>query len=860
MGRRASLQMTANKGELDPDLSERVDLEAYYDSLAKAPNTVFHPQGGYSDRGGFMLNSDADILATGNTRRLRKRIVPIAVTDADVTSYNGGNKAYLVDAKPDTTFVTNAVTGPLFVAFEVDLRVPTAVEFVDLVAFKSELVGADEAVLVQYFDGSDWITFADAPDVPAAKGIRTAVRTRRFGMMPGRAGGAVQARQWRVVVVDAVGIGQVTIGGLRMWREIARNSPVHVEELARDLTDMEELVIGERNVDVYVRQRYVASVPIDVAAQQVAELSYAGGFDTLMLFHEMIETPRIMRQGSAGEWNIDAAPFENVPNLISQAVFSGDQDEIQDVALAGLVAGDVVYLFHGGSFVAALAFVSYEALRIAFQASLAALCEVSAADIVTEVVDGSTIRVRFSGAAGNRAWPLVSAIVEREAVEPLTTVKQAGVLTTGKYWEARTGWPQCGTFVLQRLMLAGFRAAPTSYRFSMVPAYFDFTSTGDPLTADKGFGGALDVKEIERIVALFVGRHLQIYTLSAEWYSPDRGLDATKPVGFVRTTTNGIERGPGVAFVDGATLFVQKGGRTLRDFLYSDIEQAYNAEALSVLAPHIITGCVDIDVRLARDVREGNLVMMVNADGSLAAVTLLRKQNVVAGAPWTTDGKFISILVTSAFDVLAVIERGSHLYLEKRVPGVPLDFATKVSGPARSMQDGAGHLEGRDDVWGIADGDKFGPVAVVNGKFPVPENSIEVIYGLLPEWRIAGNVLREKLAAGQPFRPPGRIFECELALRDTAGVTITTHDDVAGSQTCRVSLARTEGRRIDGGPLQTATGGDPFLPMMQSLYTGNVTVQGLLGVSKFQYLEFGRDGPEPVHVKSARYEVSYKGD
>ena len=108
--------------------------------------------------------------------------------------------------------------------------------------------------------------------------------------------------------------------------------------------------------------RYVASIPLPVAAQQIDELIYTGGFDTLLTFHEMLETPRIVRQGSSGEWDIGAAPFEEVPALKDQIVFSGDQDEIQDLALPGILAGDVLHLALGDLIAAPITYSNAAAL------------------------------------------------------------------------------------------------------------------------------------------------------------------------------------------------------------------------------------------------------------------------------------------------------------------------------------------------------------------------------------------------------------------------------------------------------------------------------------------------------------------
>jgi hypothetical protein len=860
MTRRASMQSTFTKGEQDPDLSERGDLEAYYDSLASAPNSIFHPQGGFSDRGGFQLCSDAAVLASGAERRLRNRIVPLDVTADNLSAPNGGTASRLVDQDASTTLVTNAVTATPFVVFEVDLGQARRVDFVDLEGFRSELAGADECLAVEYYDGT-WVTFADAVGVPAAKQIRTAVRTRRFGVTPGGPGGVpVVARQWRIVARSgANAIGQITVAGFRMWAETGVPCPTHCREVARDTATTYQVVIGERNVDIFAGQRYVASVPLPAAAQQVDNLWFTGGFDTMFVFHEMMVSQRIVRQGSAGEWNIDAIPFTNVPTLAEQVVFSGSQDEIQVISLSGLVAGTTFALFLGDQVTRPITVGDAADLPALVKAALQALPGVAtaAADITAELADAATlsVQVRFAGANGNRAWPLLAPVASSGVSLPATTIEQAGLDASSTYMNARTGWPRCGIITDQRLLVAGFRAAPTSYRFSTNPNYYNFNSTGSPLTADLGFGGALDVKGVETIVGVFAGTHLTIFTHVREYFTLGTELDATAPVGFKSSTANGIARGVPLVTVDGATLFVQEGGNTLREFRYADSEQGYAAEPLTVLAPQVLKGVVDVAVRQARRVSDGNQLFLVNSDGTAGVITLLRSQKVVAGSPWRTWGQgFRSIMTSITHDVYAVIERNGQHWLERWMPGVPLDWATHSVGSLRTVITGADHLEGRTDVWAIADDELIGPLTVAGGQFTLDTPAADVRFGLLPEWETRGQVLREKLANSQPFRGPARIYEMELAVKATGQLQLSTN----GGQWLDVPLVRTETRFRDGGPLQS--GGDPTEPVYRRLYTGNVLLTGLLGVAEYPYWSLRRTVPAPVHIKSIRQEVAHRGD
>lgn len=858
MVRRASIQVTATKGELDPDLSERIDLAHYYDSVSVATNTLFHPQGGFSDRGGFELVSDAAVLASGVKRRLRRAIVPIPVDAANMTAINGGLATSLADQSRDTVFTTNPVTSTAFVVVEVDLLASVRVDLVDVTAYRCTTGGADNALHVEYYEGGIWKPFADAVGVPAGKNLRTTARTRRFGVTPGGiAGQPVLARHWRVVIRNAVGVGTVSIGGLAFWREAERLVPQRLYEVARDAGASYELVVGERNVDVFDGQIYQASIPLDVAAQQVPQLAFAGGFDTLLVLHDMVETARIVRQGSSGEWDIGPPPFTDVPALVEGTTFWGDQDEIQDVMTGVLSSADSIVIMLGPMRTAAVSLGAAD-VPAAIRAALIALPGVAtaAADLVVTAVAGG-YRIRFGGANGSRAWPLVNVLPLTDAAPSVETrVVQPGLLRTGPLFGATTGWPRAGAFIQQRLLLAGFRGAPTSYRLSVAPSLWSFLGVADPPTADRAFGGSLDVDDIEIINEVFVGRHLQIFTEAGEWYAEGNVLDATQPLAFRRATSHGIARGVPVAFSDGATLFVQRGGRTLRDFIFADVEQSYTAEPLSVMAPHHMTGVVDVASRPARSVTEGNLVAMVNADGSMAALTLLRGQKVVASAPWRTPaGSFRAALATSGFELLAITERAGDRWLERWTPDTPLDFATRLTGAPRTVVSGAHHLEGRTDVWAIADDDVLGPFTVINGQFVLPEAASEIVYGLAPEWRVRTNVLREQLRNSEPFRAPARVYEVGISMRQTGALTLSSN----WGPHYAVPLSRA-GHSLDwGGPQQTEDGGAPQLPLLQRLYSGDVVRTGLIGVSSHPVVEISRSKPAPVHIKGLRYEIAMKG-
>lgn len=850
--RKASLTNALTKGVLDPDLSERTDLVHYYQGLVDGLNGICLPQGGYADRGGSLLVSDPDVLALGVERRMRRRLEAVAISAEMVTAVNGGIAEHLVDQDPATMFAPGAVSGTPFVLAEIDFADVVTIDCFDVRGFACTGIAVDDCLAVEWWDGAAWRALGGSLDVGARRHVRAARRTRRFAGWPGQ---SASARQWRVVLHGAVGAGVVSMDGVHAWREGVALSPRQIFNLARSDEDSFVLELTDRNIDVYRDGRWLSAIPVDIAAGQVDEIWRYASLDTAFLFHEDVATIRVQRQGGDGEWDASALTFTNVPELSSTSTFAGAQDEVQEVDISGLSSGDHVVLAVGGMIAPPVVYGDDAACAAAMAIALAALPGVAADGIEVTVAGPHRFRIAFRNDNGGRAWPIVSASVPGAGLAPMTRVIQRGQASGDgvPLFGATTGWPACGVVVQRRLLLAGFRAAPTSWAPSRVGDLADFQTTTDPMTADLAFVRALDSDMEERINAVYVGRHLQFFTGSGEWFVEARTLDATQVQNAVLATRHGAESAVPVVFADGATITVQKGGQTIRDNLWADTEQSYKADPLSLLAPHLVTQVVDMAHRPARSVRDGNQIFLVNADGSIAAMTVLRSQDVIAMVAWRpAAGAYRNAMVDVNHTLWLVVERDGQLYRERRMPDVPLDAATRVVGSGLVEITGLDYLEGRE-VWAYADDDLVGPLMVADRKVTLPSPAGDVYVGLAPAWFGTLPVERGKPNEERPFRGPARIYEVEFSLKNTGSLTVSTN----GKPHREVGLTRADDRFALGGPMQTAETGDPTLPMLRRLYTGDRRVQGLVGWSRHPQLSFSRSVPAPVHIKAIRRELAH---
>jgi hypothetical protein len=204
------------------------------------------------------------------------------------------------------------------------------------------------------------------------------------------------------------------------------------------------------------------------------------------------------------------------------------------------------------------------------------------------------------------------------------------------------GWPACGTFFEGRLYLAGFAQAPASLCGSKAGDFFNLTVGSSD---DDGFLITLDTDAANAIVNLYPGRNLSVFTTNAEFYLlPD--ADPITPASVVaKRSTEVGSLGPGVPVVavEGAIMYLQKGGVALREFIYTYTETAYQSNNISLLAAHLFNTPVDMALRRSQAIDEGDMVALVNTDGTLMVLQTLRSQNLTGFSLHKTDGQFQAI-------------------------------------------------------------------------------------------------------------------------------------------------------------------------------------------------------------------------
>lgn len=806
MTRRGTLTNVFSRGVLDALLRERMDLEHYSRGLEIGDNVVVLPQGGCDLRGGFR-----------HKQRLRRQLRRLTLTAGMVTAPNGGTVANLVDCQDTTDMATTSgVSGDPFVVAQLDLGTSETFCFVDVVRVKCASSSADNALEVQTSpDASTWTTLDNG------RNIRTTARTRRFSAAAGQ---SVTARYVRVVIVGAPSIGVITLAEVAIWSELDRLSAVKKFKFNFDRQQTYTLIATDRNVDVFRRGEWQTAVPIPHRSDQLETVTRSQSRDVLILWHNEVQPQTLFRQGAHDEWDSYAQTFSNVASGGGSTSFGQAQDEVQRITIDGIGASDTFALIVGDCWTAAITKGSDAGtLATAIDTGLEALpalssgIEVSVGSLTTDAV---TFDVTFGGGNGARVQPqlAVDVLTTDDAVVTVETL-QDGRAASGDLMSITTGWPRCGTFTADdRLLIGGFQLAPDTMLASVTGNYFDFDQD-TALEAAAGIQFTLGSDDQVIILHLFAGRHIQVFTASGEWYVPDRVLDATQPINFVNSTRNGVKAGIAQDQVEGATLFVDASGDVIRDFVFSDVEQDYTADSLTLLGSDLLTDIQDWSYLRASDANEGSQVLIVNGDGSMAGMTFMRAEKVRAMTPWTFGtGEAKAINVDAERNVDLVIERTvdgvTDLYLERQDLAALFDHSVTydLGSPGTSIT-GLDHLEGLE-VWATADGYIDGPFTVSGGAIELNNAATagEVGERIVPRIKPMRFVPQDR--SGRVHLGPIRVFGATLSLFETTSVAFAAN----GGDAQEVPLGQFDETLLDVAPIDK-----PF--------TGEIRLDRLFGRS-----------------------------
>ncbi len=689
------LKTSFTAGEVAPPLLGRSDLAAYENGASRLRNVFIHPTGGVTRRAG--------LRHIGRARRMLDRYA----APAAITAPNGGAAANANDDDPATKLATAALNATdNFVVVRYDLGSAQPVLFADALELSVASGAAAAEFRIQYSaDDASWTDFGRplAVDTAPASARRMAAN-----------GQPIARRYWRIVRIGTTSLGAASLGGFHLWREGAAASAGRIVSFAFNTEQTYLLCFTDRNIGVYAGDVAVADLPSPYAAAALPapEIAYDAGrsgqfawaqsADTLLLVHPDVPPSRVLRR------LVTQGPDQVEDWITAPWRFVEEETKETNGTLIGKARRQPYHKF--------------------------------ADPDVTLTPSGST---RDSTITVTASAPVFAAadlgqrfrIAEREieissftsALSVQAVVKETLKSTSAtKDWEEpafspRRGWPVSCGFHQDRLVIGGTRDLPNRLWLSKSADLFNF-DLGEGKD-DEAIEFAILSDQVNAIRAVFSGRHLQVFTSGAEFMVTGDPLTPAS-VQLKRQTRVGS---PAARYVpprdvDGATLFVARSGRELREFLFADVEQAYQSNDLALLARHVMTGAIDQDYDAQR-----RLFHLAMRDGSLATVTVYRAEQVTAWSMQHTDGAFRAVAAVDD-DVFTLVERAGTLFVERFDEALATDAA--LTGTVAEPQDewtGLGHLEART-VSIVADGTPLPPQIVSGGAVTLetPARAVEV--------------------------------------------------------------------------------------------------------------------------------------
>ncbi len=408
-----------------------------------------------------------------------------------------------------------------------------------------------------------------------------------------------------------------------------------------------------------------------ITSTMIKTMDFAQSADTLIVVQEDMAPKNITRGGSHTAWTISDVSFEFIPKY----AFSLSTSNPSATLTPSAVDGNITLTASSGVFASGNL---HDYVEAADGIGRARITRFESSTVVEAIVE---IPFFNTTAIASGSW-----LLEVDYVD---------------VWSATYGYPRTVTFHEGRLYFGGSKSRPNTVFASRVARFFDF-NPGESLD-DDAIEVTLNTGQVNAITGMFSGRDLQLFTKGGEFFLPQTSLDPITPNNVViqGATKRGSKEGIKPVGAESGTMFIQRSGKSLREFLFSDVELSYISNNISLLSSHLLVDPVDMALRKATSTDDGDLLLLCNTDGTLATYSILRGQNVIAPSLSTTDGEFINVGV-DVDTVYSVIKRtvssSTKYYVEALNDDNTTDSATLLSGsskPSSTSVTGLSHLEGK---------------------------------------------------------------------------------------------------------------------------------------------------------------------
>ena len=420
------------------------------------------------------------------------------------------------------------------------------------------------------------------------------------------------------------------------------------------------------------------------------------------------------------------------------------------------------------------------------------------------VRDG-TLVLRYIG-KGRAAWSwgIITGFTSTTAVTVGVSTEQNMVTTAASKnwrlgaWGGSFGWPRCMVIFQQRTVWCGNFGQPSTIWTSQSGDFYRMapTEVDGTVTDDMGITVTLDASEVATILwAQQTTRGVVLGTGSGIFlFGPASGTDralSPRNIEAQRQGRIGSDDAIEGRAIENVVLYVQRGRKRVREFVFDFGQDSYQANDLSVLSEHLLAPGV---VAWGYQENPDGVLWLVRADGKLLSLTYDREQQMRAWCLHDLGGVVEAIDVVPdptaiADDVYVVVRRTinsvTRRYVEvirapvrEDVDGAAayfhMDSGLSYSGTPITRVTGLSHLEGQEvAVW--ADGGQRTNRVVTGGQIDIGTPAASVVHVGLPfSSRIATLPIDAPSGAGPGQGRPKRVSEVILRLQSTGAFKLLT--------------------------------------------------------------------------------------
>jgi hypothetical protein len=552
---------------------------------------------------------------------------------------------------------------------------------------------------------------------------------------------------------------------------------------------------------------YLDTSSVGLTGARLSRITWTQSADTLIVCHPDINPVRILRGATDADWTASALTFDSIPKYAFSVTVTSPAATLTPSAVSGkvtLTASASVFLStHVGQYIN----VSPQG-----RAKIVRYVSGTVVDAVTEYPFFNTTAI------ANGDWDLETGY---EAV-----------------WSATRGWPRSVTFHEGRLFFGGSKSRPSTIWGSRVGLFFDFEAA--EALDDDAVEATLDTNTFNAITDIASGRDLQVFTTGGEFYCPQEGLEPITPANFFlrAVTRNGSQEGIRVQQLESGTLFIQRQGKSLNEFIFTDAQATYISSKISLLAGHLLKGPTRMALRRSVATDENDLLLLTNSqDGTMAVFSLLRAQNVIAPSQFVTDGEYVDVGVDLT-TIYTVVERqvgtDAQFFVEIFDNDVQTDCC-KVGTAASSVS--MSHIVGKS-VEVILDGAlQQNQDVPVGGIVDFPRASVSTFQvGMNYLVKMVTMPVELKIQSGSRLGFRKRIVEVNAIVKDTQYM------------------------KINNILVPFRAFGSSILDEAVEEYTGIKTLHGILGYTQDGKITIEQDEPLKMILLGMEYKVSvYQG-